>query len=659
MDQSLDHLCVTTLRMLAADAVEQANSGHPGMPLGAAPMAYVLWYRILRHNPANPDWPDRDRFILSPGHGAALLYGLLHLSGYDLPLEELRNFRQWGSRCPGHPEKGLTPGVEATTGPLGQGFAMGVGMALAERQLAQSYNRQEFLPVMDHFTYAIVSDGDLMEGITSEAASLAGHLCLGKLIYLYDDNHISIEGNTNLTFSEDVAARFEAYQWQVIKVADGEDLDALENAVRQAQGEDERPSLIIVRTHIGFGSPKVDSASCHGSPLGAEAMAATRDYFNWPKETFHIPQAVRDHFQKGVVRGEEQQAEWSARVEALRSRFPEETARFLAQMQGALPPGWDTELVALTFGDHPLATRSASGQSLNAFAHHLPALMGGAADLAPSNNTWLKGLDDQNIHFGVREHAMAAITNGLALHGGIIPFCGTFLVFSDYMRTGIRLAAAMETHTIFVLTHDSIALGEDGPTHQPVEQLVGLRAIPGLLVLRPADAPETAAAWHLAITLKRPTALILSRQKLPVFEPERRKTIAEGVGRGAYVVSDGNGAPELILLATGSEVSLALAAKKGLAEQGRDRVRVVSMPSWELFQEQPAAYRNQVLPPDVKARVSIEAGSTMGWHRWVGDGGAVIGLDRFGASAPGGVVMAELGFSVQNVVAVAQELLKA
>lgn len=656
MNKTLDSLCVTTLRMLAVDAVEQADSGHPGLPLGAAPMAYVLWHRILRHNPTNPLWPDRDRFILSPGHGSALLYGLLHLSGYDLSLAEIKQFRQWGSRTPGHPEQGLTPGVEATTGPLGQGFAMGVGMAMAERLLAKQFNHAGFEPLVNHYTYAIVSDGDLMEGITSEAASLAGHQGLGKLIYLYDDNRISIEGPTSLTFTEDVAARFAAYQWQVIRVEEGENLDMIEAALRQAQGDEEHPSLILVRTHIGFGSPRADAASAHGAPLGRDAMQSTRQFFQWPDEPFHIPQAAQDHFRTVLPRGQAAEAEWSARLATLRQHFPAEMDQFQAQTAGTLPDGWDQALATLDVGGAAKATRVTSGLVLNALAPHLPALIGGSADLAPSNNTWLRTEVTRNIHFGVREHAMAAVCNGMALHRGMLPFCGTFLVFSDYMRGAIRLSAMMNLHVVYILTHDSIAVGEDGPTHQPVEHLAALRIIPNLVVLRPADAFETIAAWRLAVLLKRPVALLLSRQNLPPLSAEPATT---GVARGAYILADCEGEPDLILLASGAELHLALAAQTALAQQAVARVRVVSMPSWELFAEQPAEYQQQVLPTHVKCRLAVEAGTSMGWHRWVGDGGAMVTLDRYGASAPGNKVLQELGFSVENIVQTALNLLSA
>ncbi|WP_227657496.1 transketolase [Candidatus Magnetaquicoccus inordinatus] len=623
------------------------------MPLGAAPMAYLLWHRIMRHHPANPQWLNRDRFILSAGHGSALLYGLLHLSGYDLGLDELRRFRQWESRTPGHPEYGVTPGVEATTGPLGQGFAMGVGMALAERHLAQQFNQEGYAPLVDHYTYAIVSDGDLMEGITAEAASLAGHLGLGKLIYLYDDNQISIEGSTDLTFTEDVAARFAAYRWQVLRVEDGENLEAIEAAIRQAQADGEHPSLIMVRTHIGFGSPRADSAAAHGSPLGKEALQATRRHFQWPDTSFHIPDGVYDHFRTIVSRGEAAEQQWHNLLQEMQRNFPPLSERFLQQMAGVLPANWQQDLSLLSRDGKAKATRVVSGEVLNALAPHLPALLGGSADLAPSNNTWLKNQPERNIHFGVREHAMAAISNGMALHGGIIPYCGTFLVFSDYMRGAIRLSALMGCHTIYVLTHDSIAVGEDGPTHQPIEHLASLRAIPGLLVFRPADAFETIAAWRLAIALQRPAALILTRQNLPLL-PEQ--TASQGVAMGAYLLVDCPEEPQLTLLASGSEIHLALAAHHALREEGISRVRVVSMPSWELFTQQSAAYQRQILGP-AHPRLAIEAGSSMGWHRWTGDQGAVLAIDHFGASAPGAELLQQFGFSVEQVLQTARALL--
>ncbi|HIJ83219.1 MAG: transketolase [Magnetococcales bacterium] len=639
----LDRRCVNTLRMLAVDQVEQARSGHPGMPMGSAPMAYVLWSRIMRYNPKDPSWPDRDRFILSPGHGSSLLYALLYMTGFGLELEELRQFRQWGSRTPGHPEYGVTPGVETTTGPLGQGFAMGVGMAIAERHLAQNFNRQEFLPVVDHFTYAIVSDGDLMVGLGCEAASLAGHLCLGKLIYLYDDNRVTIDGPTSLTFSEDVKARFESYQWQVLRVEDGEDLDAIERAVRQAQAEEERPSLIMVRTQIGYGSPKAGTSASHGAPLGPTDMAVTRNFFDWPETPFHVPPEALEHLRKMVDRGREHMAEWEARMGAFSTRFPEEAQKLRDWMAGILPKGWDEGLYRIDFGGKMVTTRQASGKALNALARRLPSMIGGSADLTDSNQTWIWDSDDRYIHYGIREHAMGAITNGIARHGGTLPFCGTFLVFSDYMRGAIRMAAVMGTHVVFILSHDSIGVGEDGPTHQPIEHVMSLRLIPHLTTLRPADAFETAGAWKVAIANKRPVALCLTRQAVPVLTERSREMVA----KGAYILDDCEGDPDLIIMASGSEVHIAVETKQELAKLGHGRVRVISMPSWELFKEQPESYREEILPKRIHARLGIEAGVTLGWREWVGNRGDVVGLNRFGASAPYKTVMEELGISVK------------
>jgi len=662
----LDQLCINTIRTLAMDAVQKANSGHPGMPMGAAPMAYVLWTHFLKHNPTNPHWPDRDRFVLSAGHGSMLLYSLLHLTGYDLPLEELQNFRQWGSRTPGHPEHGLTSGVETTTGPLGQGFANGVGMAIAERFLAEHFNRPGHT-IVDHYIYAIVSDGDLMEGVASEAASLAGHLGLGKLIYLYDDNHISIEGSTDLAFTEDVERRFQAYGWHVQRVADGNDLAAIAGAIEAAQAVTDQPSLIMVRTHIAYGSPgKQDSAEAHGAPLGEEEVRRTKENLGWPTEPpFYIPDEVLPHFREAVERGHAWEAEWQARFEAYAAEYSQLAAGWQTIMGGQLPVGWDTNLPHFTPDDGPLATRQVSGQVLNAIAPHLPTLLGGSADLAPSNNTLLKQYDSltshdfsgRNLHFGVREHAMGSIANGLALHGGLIPYTGTFLVFSDYMRPPIRLAAVMELPVVFIFTHDSVWLGEDGPTHQPIEQLAALRAIPGLTVLRPADAAETVEAWRVALTHRDgPVALALTRQKLPVLD--RTELASAGVPQGAYVLADAEGErPDIVLIATGSEVHLALEARQQLAVQGV-QARVVSMPSWELFDQQPPTYQDQVLPRTVTARLAIEAGVPQGWHRYVGPSGEVIGLDRFGASAPYKTLMEKFGFTAENIVSQALALLE-
>ncbi|MCD6360941.1 MAG: transketolase [Armatimonadetes bacterium] len=647
----LDDLCVNTIRFLAVDAVQRAESGHPGMPMGAAPMAWVLWDRFLEHNPADPDWPDRDRFILSAGHGSTLLYALLHLTGYDLPLEQLKQFRQWGSLTPGHPEHGLTPGVETTTGPLGQGFGNGVGMAIAEAFLAATFGEE----LVNHYTYAIVSDGDLMEGVASEAASLVGHLRLGKLIYLYDDNRISIEGPTDLAFTEDVTGRFEAYGWQVLEVEDGNDLDAIEAAIRQAQAESERPSLIRVHTHIGWGSPKQDTASAHGEPLGEENIAATKQKLGWPLEpTFYVPDEVAAHMREALARGKQAQAQWRERVDSAREEAPERVDLFERLMAGELPAGWQDVVPTFFGGDAPAATRSASGAVINAMAKALPTLIGGSADLAPSTKTLMDdvaafGPDDfggRNLHFGVREHAMGAIVNGMALHGGVIPYGATFLVFSDYMRGAVRLSALMGCRCIWVFTHDSIGVGEDGPTHQPVEQVMSLRAIPGLRVFRPADANETAVAWLTALEYDGPTALALTRQKLPILDPG--KYPVANAERGGYVLSEAEGDPDLVIIATGSEVSLALEAQEALRGRGI-AARVVSMPCWEIFREQPEEYRASVLPPNAP-RLAIEAGVTMGWREWVGDAGEVIGLDRFGASAPGPVVMEKFGFTVDNIV---------
>ncbi len=658
--QNLDLLCINTVRFLAVDAVEQAKSGHPGMPLGAAPMAYVLWDRFLRHNPADPHWFNRDRFILSAGHGSALLYALLHLYGYDLSIEDLQHFRQWESRTPGHPEYGLAPGVEATTGPLGQGFGMGVGMAMAERHLGACFNR-EGQPLVDHYTYAIVSDGDLMEGVASESASLAGTLQLGKLIYLYDDNHISIEGETKGIFEENVRQRFAAYGWQTLAVEDGNDLGAIALAIRQAQQEKTRPTLIDVHTHIGYGSPKQDTGAVHGEPLGPEATRQTKKALGWPEDAkFYVPEDARAHFAQATERGRQWQQKWESLLSTYRQRNPELAAQFEQQIRGELPRDWDADLPAFPT-DKPMATRAASGKVINALARRLPALMGGSGDLAPSTKTLLAGYGDfekgdgsgRNLHFGVREHAMGTIVNGMALHGGLIPYGSTFLIFSDYMRPALRIAALMDVHSLFVFTHDSIGLGEDGPTHQPVEHLMSLRAMPRMTLIRPADANETAEAWRVAIARPGPVSLALTRQDLPVLGAVR---VRDGVRRGAYILAEADrSAPHIVLIATGSEVQLALGARDRLAAQGVE-ARVVSMPSWELFDEQPAEYRAQVLPPAVP-KLAIEAGATLGWCKYVGERGGVIGLDRFGASAPGKVAMEKLGFNLENVVAHALRLL--
>ena len=652
----LDETCINTLRFLSVDAVEKAKSGHPGLPLGAAPMAYALWDRFLRHNPANPRWWDRDRFILSAGHGSALLYALLHMTGYDLSLDDLRAFRQLGSRTPGHPEYGHTPGVESTTGPLGQGFATGVGMAIAERHLAARFNREGF-PLVDHFTYALVSDGDLMEGLASEAASLAGSMHLGKLIYLYDDNHVSLEGGTELTFTEDVLRRFEAYGWHTARVADGNDVEAVAQALVTARGERDRPSLIAVRTHIGYGSPRQDTREAHGEPLGPEGTKATKLALGWPLEpAFLVPDPAREHLGKARARGAALEEEWNVLFQRYRERFPSDAALFERTQRGELPEGWSRALPSFGPTDPPLATRGASEKVLNALASVLPELVGGSADLAPSTMTLLKGLpsfnlehpEGRNFHFGVRENAMVAALNGIALHGGLRPYGATFFVFSDYARPSLRLAALMRTRIVVVFTHDSIHVGEDGPTHQPIEQLAGLRAMPGMTVIRPADANEVAASWKTALGRPGPVSLILTRQKLPNL-PGTADLASEGLARGAYVLSEPAGsAPRAILIATGSEVELALQAQATLAREGLP-TRVVSMPSWELFEEQDAAYRAQVIPRNVP-RVSVEAGATLGWSRYVGEDGIAIGIDRFGISAPGPAVAKSLGLTLDRVL---------
>ncbi len=660
----LQEQAVNAIRFLAADMVQQARSGHPGLPMGAAALAYTLWTHHLRHNPSDPHWPDRDRFVLSGGHGSALLYALLYLTGYDLPLAELKRFRQWGSRTPGHPEFGLTPGVETTTGPLGQGMANAVGMALAEAHLAAVFNRPGH-EIVHHYTYAIVTDGDLMEGVTAEAASLAGHWQLGRLICLYDDNRISIEGSTDIAFSEDRAARFAAYGWQVLQVPDGNDIAAIDAAIQQAK-KDPRPSLIVCRTHIGYGLPtRQDTPKAHGEPPGEEELAAAKKALGWPVEPkFYVPDEVLVHFRAARQRGADWQAQWEQRFAAYKEAFPQLAAELQRRLRGELPANWQQALPTWQPEDQPaLATRAASGQVLNALAPVIPELMGGSADLAPSNKTWLNGVPafsaatpaGRNIHFGVREHGMAAIVNGMAYHGGILPYGATFLVFSDYLRGALRVAALSHLRTVWVFTHDSIGVGEDGPTHQPVEHLAALRAIPNLTVIRPADANETAAAWQVALeNTHGPTALILSRQKLPTLPLPAGKL--PPVWRGAYVVQDFGSPLQLLLLASGSEVGLALEAAQALAEEGIAS-RVVSFPSWELFAAQDSAYQESVLPSEVKARLAIEAGVAQGWYRYLGGQGAVLSVERFGASAPGAEVFAHLGFTVENVLRIAKELL--
>ena len=655
---ALDQLCINTIRMLAVDAVQKANSGHPGMPMGAAPMAYVLWTRFLRINPANPRWPDRDRFVLSAGHGSMLLYSLLHLTGYDLPLEELKNFRQWESKTPGHPESYLAPGVETTTGPLGQGFTNGVGMAIAERFLAAHFNRPGHA-IVGHHTYGIVSDGDLMEGISHEAASLAGHLKLGKLIYLYDDNRISIEGSTDLAFTEDRAGRFVAYGWHVQQLDDGNDLEAIQRAIRAAQEESGRPSIIIVRTHIGYGSPnKQDTAAAHGEPLGIDEVRLTKENLGWPLEpTFIIPSEALARFRQALQEGKKRENEWNVRFQSYEKAYPQLAEEWKRAMSGELPAGWDKDIPPFPTDAKGMATRVASGMVINSIAPNLPTLIGGSADLAPSTKTLIKDGEDfeadhygqRNMRFGVREHAMGGIINGMALHGGLIPYGGTFLIFSDYMRPTIRLAAMMGLKVIYVFTHDSIGLGEDGPTHQPIEHLASLRTIPGLTVIRPADANETAEAWRFALEGESgPVALALTRQNLPTLDRSKYGP-ADGLSRGAYILSDTDGKkPEAIVIASGSEVHIALEAAEKLRQKGI-AVRVVNMPSWELFEKQPNDYRKKVLPPRITARVAIEAGVPQGWHRYIGDMGEVIGLNRFGASAPYKTLFEKFGFTADHV----------
>ncbi|MHB8880924.1 MAG: transketolase [Thermodesulfovibrionales bacterium] len=660
---TIDEQCINTIRMLAADAVQKANSGHPGMPMGDAPMAYVLWSKFLKHNPSNPHWHNRDRFVLSAGHGSMLLYSLLHLTGHKISMEDIKNFRQWESPTPGHPEYCPDCGIETTTGPLGQGFATGVGMAMAEKYLAGMFNRPGF-PLVDYCTYGIVSDGDLMEGVSAEAASLAGHLGLGKIIYLYSDNKITIEGSTDIAFTEDVAKRFNAYGWQVLS-AGGNNLAEIEKAIREARKQKNRPSLIMVRTHIGFGSPnKQDTADVHGSPLGEAELKLTKDNLCCPDKKFYIPQAVAAHMKKAVARGRKEEAAWKKLLGRYSAKNPGPAKLWQTLAAGKLPEGWEAQLPVFSTADGSLATRSASGKVLNAIADKLPQLVGGSADLAPSNNTHLKKYTDfgsaqggRNIHFGVREHAMAAALNGMALSKMLIPYGGTFFVFSDYMRPAIRLSALMGAHAVYVLTHDSIGLGEDGPTHQPIEHLVSLRAMPGLNLIRPADANETAVAWKIAIKdNSMPHALVLTRQNLPVLD-RKKYAPAEGVEKGGYVISDSKGTPDIILISSGSEVHITLAAADRLRAGGA-KVRVVNMASTCLFDRQPAAYRNSVLPPKVVKRLAVEAGASLGWHKYTGLQGDVIGIDLFGATAPAKVLFEKFGFTPEAIVNRAAKLLK-
>ena len=678
-ERDLDNLCINTLRMLSADAVQHANSGHPGMPMGAAAMGYTLWTKFLKHNPGNPHWFDRDRFVLSAGHGSMLLYSLLHLTGYDLSMDEIQHFRKWGSQTPGHPERGHTAGVEVSTGPLGQGFGNGVGIAIAEAWLAARYNRPGH-NIVDHYTYAICGDGDLMVGVTQEAASLAGHLQLGKLIYLYDQNHISLAGATGLDFTEDVAKRFAAYGWHTRSVADGNDTGDIARAIQEAQAENRRPSLILVRTHIGYGSPhKQDNFSAHGNPLGEDELAATKKALGWPtSDMFYLPPEAVARFRQAVPAGAAAEQEWQAKIAAYQEAFPAEAAEFARIVSGQLPDGWRSDLPKYTPSDKPIATRAAGGAALNALAKQLPNIIGGSADLNPSTDTALKGLGDfqpsesegpgtlgavggewsyagRNIAFGVREHAMGAAVNGMAAHGGVLPFSATFFTFSDYMKPAIRLGALSRLKAVYVFTHDSVGVGEDGPTHEPVEQLAGVRAIPGLTVIRPADPAETVEAWAFAVQHDGPTLLVLTRQA--VAHLDHGQANPPDVARGAYVLSAAGGdSPDVILMGTGSEVQLCVRAQEALVPYGI-KARVVSMPSWELFDAQDEAYRESVLPKGVKKRVTVEAAASLGWHRWAGDEGAVIGIDRYGASAPGEEIFKHLGITAERVAAEALRLL--
>jgi len=665
ISKDLEIRAINTIRFLSADAVQKANSGHPGLPMGAATMAYILWTRHLKFNPRNPKWPGRDRFILSGGHGSALLYSLLYLTGYDLTLDQIMNFRQWGSLTPGHPEYGLTPGVEVTTGPLGQGFANGVGMAIAEAHLAAEFNKPGF-KVMNHNIYGIVTDGDLMEGVASEAASLAGHLGLGKIVYLYDDNRVSIDGSTDLAFTEDRAARFEAYGWHVLKVPDGNDLDTVDLAIIQAK-KDPRPSLIVCRTIIGYGLPtRQGTAKAHGEPPGQEELDSAKKNLDWPIEPeFYIPDDVQALFREAIKRGKKYEDSWRKQLKAYLAEYPQLDTELERRLMGALPENWDTDLPIFPADPKGIATRAASGNIINVIAGRLPELLGGSADLAPSNNTWIKDSADfqkhtpegRNFHFGVREHGMGAIINGMAVHGGVIPYGGTFLVFSDYMRPAVRLSALSHYPSIWIYTHDSIGLGEDGPTHQPVEHVAALRTIPNLVVIRPADANEVTQAWKVAISRRYgPTVLVLTRQAIPTLDRSIYGP-ADGLCKGAYVLADmGDSKPDLILMASGSEVYLIIEAGIRLASEGVN-VRMVSFPSWELFETQEETYRDKVFPPEIKARLSIEAGVSQGWERWVGDAGEIISIEKFGASAPYKIIFEKYGLTVDNIINRSRQIL--
>ncbi len=661
--ESDENKCINTIRALCMDAIEKAGSGHPGAPMGMAPAAYVLWTKVMKHNPANPKWADRDRFILSGGHASMLLYSLLYFTGYDLSLDDIKNFRQWNSKTPGHPEYGHTPGVEMTTGPLGQGIASGVGMAMAEAHLAARFNKDD-CKIVDHYTYVMCGDGDLMEGISYEATSLAGHLGLGKLICLYDDNEISIEGTTDITFTEDVKARFKAIGWHVLEVYDGNDTKAVYNAIIDAKKEDQKPSLIIVKTKIAYGSPnKQGSASAHGSPLGEEEVKLAKKNLGCPEdECFYVEDDALGLCRSVLSQGKEQEKSWNEKLKEYSEKYPDMACLWQEAIGNILPPDWNKNLPYFTKEDAPIATRAASGIVLNALSEKIPALMGGSADLAPSNKTIINASHDfqkdnrtgRNIRFGVREHGMGAIVSGMALHGGIRPFAGTFFVFADYMRPSIRLASLMGLPVTYVFTHDSIAVGEDGPTHQPVEHLASLRAIPGLVVIRPADANETREAWKMAMTITdMPVALVLSRQKLPVLE----QTNVKDLEKGGYILDDCSGKPDIIIIGTGAEIHLCLSAKAGL-EKENIKARVVSMPSWELFEKADPAYKEKVLPDEVGARIAVEAGLPMGWEKYVKGCNRVIGIDHFGASAPGGILLEKFGFTVDNVVKKALEILE-
>lgn len=658
MAENIEQLAINTIRTLAIDAIEKANSGHPGLPMGAAPMAYTLFTDVMQHHPKNAKWFNRDRFILSAGHGSMLLYSLLHLSGYDVTLDDLKNFRQWGSRTPGHPEVHETDGVEATTGPLGQGVAIAVGMAMAEAHLAAKYNREHY-NIIDHYTYALVGDGDIMEGISHEAASLAGHLGLSKLIVLYDSNDISLDGDLNKAYSDDIRKRFEAYNWQVLRVEDGNDIAAIREALHTAKKETAKPTLIEVKTVIGYGSPnKAGSSASHGAPLGEEEVKLTKEYYNWPHEPFYVSEEVYEHFQEKVVqKGEALEKAWQQLFNEYKEKYPELASELERAIRGELPENYAANFPTYEAEKDTLATRVASSDAINAIAKVVPNFFGGSADLASSNNTMIKNADDfskenyagRNIWFGVREFAMGAALNGMALHGGLKVYGGTFFVFSDYLRPAIRLSALMKTPVTYVFTHDSIAVGEDGPTHEPVEHLASLRAMPNLSVIRPADGNETQVAWQIALeATDHPTALVLTRQGLPTL-PNTKEKAQVGVRKGAYVLSDAQESIDAIIIATGSEVSLAIAAQKQLANKGID-VRVVSMPSWDLFEKQPDSYKEEVLPKTVTKRLAIEMAASLGWERYVGDEGRILAVDRFGASAPGNIVVEKYGFTVENVV---------